>query len=788
MSVIDSLTARLPFTKKPPVEEYFFALNIGPEKLVAGLWTIEGNKLKVISSATESYTSTDEIIHITDKLLDMVLGDLPHEPKKILFGVQDSWLVDDDLKEPYLKILRLIVKELELTPMAYVATSHALVHFLEKHDGSPLTSILVGIGKKYVTVTNVRSGKLDLAIVVDRDLSLPTDVEKGILTGIKSEVLPSKILIYGDGDLEKQKSELMSHPWMNKLSFLHLPKIEILPDNLEIKSIALAGAVEINPTVVFDAGVVMEEKIALNKHVSIAEEPVKEVEETHEIAEEMLPEEDNLGFIAGDVTVKQAELEAEKAKAGDILDEEVPVDDLLGGEEEDLLEEDNNLGQEFHGEVENPAESVVMQPQRQTAVDYNQNQDMNGVTETTAIAADSKINGMLKKIKLPGKGKAPFIIAGIAMVILIAGYIFIPKADVMIYVEPKMLEKEAQVIADPSVKQVNEDQKVIPGEIVQTQLSGSGVGQATGKKEIGDSAKGVVVIYNGTDGSKTIAGGTVMTTSDGLKFTLDKSVTVASRSASPSDPLSTVSGKSDSSPATAVAVGPDSNIASGTSLTVGNFAKSDVVAKTEGNFSGGTSKTVTVVSDNDQKVLLAKVTSDLRGKAVQELQNKLSSTSGGEGKKVLQETLSDQVIKKTFNKGINDQASEFSLNLTVQYKGTAFLDSDLRTIVAKLVQTTVPEGFMLNMSDAETQADVSKVEKDGKVYFVARFKARLMPKIDTDTIRKQIAGKTPNQAADIMKSYENILGSDIKIIPALPGPLERLPFLARNITVQTGLK
>lgn len=729
MSFFDELSARLPFTKKDVELEYYFALNIGSEKLTAALWTIEGKELKILDTASDHYSSQAEIASVADKLLDAVLGIREIEPQKILFGVPSHWLSDDNLKDEYLRILRSLVKDLELTPMAYVAVANALVNFLEKLEGVPTTAILAGFEENHITTTVVRAGKLDGVKIVQKGENSGVNLEKALLTFASVETLPSKILIYdSNSNLEKLKSQLLSYNWMSKLSFLHFPKIDILGSGIEIKSVCLAGASELNSDVTYTDKPL--EKQA-EKSVIIDEEET-ETEEEEEEEEEVGG---NFGFMVGDVS-KQPEEEVKE-------------------EESNLLEVED-----FENEVA-PMETSLEPPPEEKS--------------------KRKLN--FKKFIPKKLVKSPILLGIVAIILVIlTGLIFIPTAYVKIFVEPKILEKDAQVIADPNQKTVDENAKIIPGQIVDTQVSGSGKDSATGSREIGNPAKGAVVIYNGTDSSKTIASGIVMTISNGLKFTLDKSVNVASRSASPNDPLSTVSGKSDAVAATAVAVGPESNISSGTSLTVGSFAKSDVIAKSEGNFSGGTSQTIKVVSSDDQKRLLAKVSSDLRLQAQQKLQEKLA------GKKILQEALTEEILSKSYNKNINDQASEFSLNLSAKYKGTAYNDSDLRLIVSKLVTTQVPDGFTLDLSATETQADVSNVERSGKVVFLAKFKAKLIPKLDIQKIKDQIKGRSVSEVQNMIKAMDNVLGSDIKISPKLPSFLQRLPIFTKNITVEVGLK
>lgn len=731
MGVFGDLAAKLPGMKAAAVAEHFFALNIGAEDLTAGLWKIENNKATVLSEASEKYAGQEEILDVTDKLLDAVSLNTTVEPSKILFGVPDSWLQDEDLKEPYLKFLKTLIKDLDLTPMAYVATSHALVHFLEKHDGSPLTGILIGIGKKSVVITISRAGKIDGSIALDRGESLGGDVEKGISRVMKGEVLPAKILIYGSGNLEAQKSELTSYPWMSSLSFLHMPKIEIAPGSLELNSIVFAGAVELNPTVKFDSSVeVRRSGIVSHIKEDLPHEEVvseKKSEDKSDDKIEMSQDED-FGFMAGDVAEESKNEQVEKAEISDILDEEV----------------ESNL--RFPESPAIPPEPIPLN---------------------------------VKKIKMPAFLSNKMLLAiVIVLIAAIAAYVILPKASVMVYVEPRILEKETQVIASPSIKEVDKDNQQIPGELVDVTISGSGTDQSTGKKQIGDPAKGVVKIINNSNQAQNISKGTVITTPSGFKFTLDTGVNIASTSAT-SESKSTATAN-----VTAAVIGADSNLPSGTQFTVPSSAQ--VAVLSEGNFSGGTSKDVTVVSSDDQKRLLASLTADLRKKATEQLQAKLDQE--GKGKKVLQETLTEEITKKTYSKNVNDQASSFSLDVNVKYKGTTFNDADLRTIVAKLVETNVPDDFTLSIADSTTESNVSKIDKDGKVTFTAKFKAKLMPKIDTDKIRDQIIGRTPQSASDVIRAYQNVLGADITLTPPLPSFLQRLPILSRNIVVTVGLK
>lgn len=743
---LSDLINKIPFLKKPPEAEYFFTLGINQETLEAAVWSLVGNNLQILNTISQSFPPGDDLVKAADLILDKVLGDLEVEPRKILFGVPDSWLLEGDLKEEYLKTIRLVVKELDLEPLAYVATTHAVAHFMEKKESTPVTAILVGIEKNFVTVYVSKVGRIEGAKVTKRGDDLGTDVEKLLLSFTNIEVLPSRILIYSspDVDLAKEKEILTAFSWMSKLPFLHLPKVETLEKDLTIFAVSLAGGVELNPQV----------KLISDGNLSKVSSAVREIPVEK-------PQADS-GFVVGDIT-------------------EDPATEPTVSESEEIVESNLEPSPELDPDLE------LSPPARETAVPQEDDfaelpvaaAGIGNTPQTILHRVLSKIKNLISKIK---SGKVQLVIPLLVLILLSVAYLTLPKAQVFIFVEPRVLEKDTQVVADPAIKTVDEANNKIPGQIIETTVSGSDKASATGKKAVGDSAKGSATFYNKTADSKTFSKGTTLTASRGLKFIIDSSVTIASQSAVEGG----INYGKVSVPVTATEAGADSNLPSGTEFSVAGFSSDQFSAKADGNFSGGTSKEVTVVTDSDQQKLLATVAAALRTKAQADLQGKLNSQ--GKNLKILPEALVEEITKKTFNKRVGDQASEFSLNLTIHYKGTAYSDGDLKSIVAKLVSTDIPADFELNLAQTETLADVSKLEKDGKLVFLARFNAKLMPKLDINKIKSAIKGKTPAGAADILKSYENVLGSEIKITPSLPSPFQILPILEQNIKVEVGLK
>jgi hypothetical protein len=800
MSFLDKLPINLTFLKNKSTEEFYFALNIDKHQVEAAVWGIIGKKLEIISFAFASYHGTEEsLIESSNIALDEALADFQPEPTKVLFGVPEAWLQDDDLKPEHLKVLRRLVKELDVTPLAYVSTTQAISHFVNKQQGVPLTAILVKLTDP-LNVTIVKAGKVLGSKDIKRSQNLPQDIERALLTFADVEVLPSKFLIYGDKETDKLKDELQGYSWMAQLPFLHLPKIEFLKLNIPIQATCLAGASELHPDISYTPKSI---------HTLTPSEQ-------HNRIRTLPPEEDaleasyNTGKAAGAVAASSKAAEMGFAAADLEEESEHPHRGRHPEEDADSAEElekhpravsfrgahypehppaaRHRTEEDHHNNLNGEQQADHHPRHRQERGDY----PPSPIQKFMSLVAASPLGMFVKKEEraLEHTGwfkKGRLFILPVVLVLLVLGlFIFLPKAKVTVFIDLRVLEKDSQVIADPGATAVDESKKTIPGKVVETQQIGSMKGSASGKKKVGESAKGKIIVYNKTGSPKNLSSGTVLTGPNNLKFTLDTSVQVASQSSTTGADFSTIikPGKTDAVGSTATEIGPEGNIAAGIELSVAGFGSDQVVAKVDSAFSGGVSRDVTVVTSDDQKKLLASLTSDLKKKASEKVQSELEA-----GFKVLEEGLSEEIVKRSYTKNVGDQATDFTLNLTINYKGTAYSEGDLKSIVSKLVETNVPEGYELDLSKTETQADVSKLEKDGRIIFLAKFKAKLMPKIDQAKIKQEIAGKTPQEAAERLRQVENVIGSNIELTPSLPiQALQRLPFLSNNITLEVTAK
>jgi len=392
----------------------------------------------------------------------------------------------------------------------------------------------------------------------------------------------------------------------------------------------------------------------------------------------------------------------------------------------------------------------------------------------------------LLRLKFPS---APKAIIGIAagfiglLILVISAYWYLPKAQITLYFEPKTIETNLTLTIDPKASTLDPVKAILPGESVDISTEGSQSIPTTGTALIGDPAKGNITIYNKTTQTKTFPQNTVLIGPKSLTFSIDEDTTVASKSSKLKDDGTgeeVVYGQADVS-ITALNIGPDSNLSAGSQLSFKQFSEDDYYAKTSG-LSGGTSQEVKAVSQVDQDKLLAAITTELINKAQTELQ----SRQGGD-KTLVSIQDQEKFISKKFNHAVNEKADTLVLEAKLEYTALSYNQKDLQLLLNEAVKEKIPENFQVSDS-SETKLEPAKLNKDKTATIQVAFKAKLLPKLDLEAIKKEIKGHYPAAIQDYLTSLPSFLSADIIIKPNLPSGLKTLPRVAKNILLEVSSK
>ena len=696
--------------------EPFLALELSEEKRVkAAIWQITKNqKYKILKTAIKKYEGgwVEVISEISELILSLVKEeDLENKVKKVIFGLPKNFIEGEAIKKEYLANFKKLCQKLSLTPLGFVEIPQAIALLLKEREGRPQTAILLKAAKTYFSVNVFKIGKEIGSKTVFYKENIAVNLSQALKEFSELQTFPAKILLYdAEEDLEEIKQELLSYPWQREAGFLHFPKIEILDKDFSIAALIAGGMSEFT----------------------------KESEKEEVSSQE-------LGFLKDeDIVEKEAALVLEEKKTravkGEIKEEE---------KNKELVKKEIKKEEGFE-------------------IEEGEFEEEGGWIE----GFKSFFSNIPWRLNFKRIIPALFVLGAILGGFIYYLYWIRPQAKVKIFVEPYSLEKDAEIILNLALEGLDETSE-LPGKEVSVEKIGSEKIGVSSKKEVGESAKGEVTIYNKTKNVKSFSKGIIIIGPKELKFTLDEDVSVASVS----DEIIGTAGKKNVK-ATAVEIGPEGNLGAGSDFTFKDFPISSYAARNEKVFSGGTSREVAVVGEKDQNELLKTLKEKLSGEAKEELEAKLGSSE-----RLLSETIEEATVKKKFSHDIEDEASELMLDLTMSFTAVSYNEEDLTSLLEKMAEESAPSNYKFDKEEVEME--VTSIEKkEGKILFNAHFKVNLIPEIEEEELKEKLAGKNSKEVNQHLRTMTNISGFEIEFDSRLPFMGKTLPFNSQKIFIE----
>ncbi len=358
----------------------------------------------------------------------------------------------------------------------------------------------------------------------------------------------------------------------------------------------------------------------------------------------------------------------------------------------------------------------------------------------------------------------PLTIGGSALLaFLIIGFVFwwtYPKANVVLYISPKKLEETISVTLETDIKT----------ETVDASVSADKTKSTTGTKTVGDKAKGSVKIQNGTSFPISLTVGTILTSSSDLKFTISQTASVSAALTPTSPGTTTVD-------VTASAIGSDYNLAKDEVFKVGNYPKADVDAVSSSDFSGGSSRQISAVAEDDVDDLKKELTDELLNEAKKKISEKISAD-----KILIESLMKTEIEKEEYSNKTGDEATTLKLSMDLKVSAQIVAKADLMKVTARVMEGKVPSGFVLR--DDQVSYKFKSLEESEEDKLELGVTANLLPSIDPIEVAKKLVGKYPNLAESYLRNIPGFVRAEFKIIPPFPGKLGTLPHLSKRIFVE----
>ncbi len=374
------------------------------------------------------------------------------------------------------------------------------------------------------------------------------------------------------------------------------------------------------------------------------------------------------------------------------------------------------------------------------------------------------------------------IAAGIILIII--GYLFLPKTDIKIFTKAKTQSVDAEEInglADSA--SVDAEAKSIPSRIVSGADELSGNFSATGGKSVSSrKARGTITIYNEYSGSpQPLVATTRFLSENGKIFRLVKSAVVPG--------TTNIGGemKPGAIEADVIAdeAGEDYNIEPAT-FTIPGFQGSGTekyskfYAKSFKKMSGGgsVSETVKTISSSD----ISGAKSKLAGELAQALRQKMKEEAGGD-MIILDDALNTSDAAYILSAAEGEAADNFTVTVKMKAGAVAFSGQDLKSVIGAIIARAGDgkndiEQESLSLEFGKSDADFSS----GNILIRVNAQGTIKPNIDLENLKKGILGKSESDFKAYLETYPEIERVEINYWP--PFISGKIPAYASRVSLK----
>src|SRR3989344_1019677 len=377
------------------------------------------------------------------------------------------------------------------------------------------------------------------------------------------------------------------------------------------------------------------------------------------------------------------------------------------------------------------------------------------------------IINLLKSIPMVFNKKWTIILGLIlVMTALLLTEYFLHKARLTIFLSSKTIKKDINLTSD--------ELKI---ESFSKSVDLTDSKSTSGKKEVGEKARGSVTIHNFDDNEKLFTKGTTLETA-GLKFNLDQDVKVASAS------VVTISGGIVKQPGktktnlTALEIGPQNNVGSGKQFKIDDLLTSLYFGINENAFSGGTKKEVKTVSAKDMEELRKSIQEQGKRQKLDQ-----QDTKKNLDKKVLTDLIEFVLTEEKFGQELGEESDKLTLKSKVKATIYLYEEKELKDLITKKLTKELEKGYVLERQKLLFTIN-NAIKKNDRITLVIDMESKAVKDVPIGDIVRIIRGKSRKNLESSLKANFAAEGFELEINPKLPLLQNWLPFLEKNIDVK----
>jgi hypothetical protein len=406
--------------------------------------------------------------------------------------------------------------------------------------------------------------------------------------------------------------------------------------------------------------------------------------------------------------------------------------------------------------------------------------------DTPALAEDAAAESVGKAAKDGKKPKVPNFnklrnralwIGGLVAVIVayLIGMYFWSSGSVTLYADGARSDINATFYVDTSLSQTDTSTTTVAGQSLTTSNNVSTTFSPTGSQNIGTKATGTVTITNNSGTAQPLDAGTRFVSPDGNVFYSNSAVTVPAATASVTGGGQVVKQPGTASVGvTASQPGDNYNEAGGQAYTIPGLGSQTLVTAQGAQMSGGTTKTVQVVTQSDVTTATAAAAKD-KPAGQKTLMSQVPS-----GDMALTSSLTATTSNVVSNPAVGGQGSQATITMTINYTMLAVNKADFTKVIENIEQQQLGAGNQI-YDNGIGNANITAGKVTGsKQPFQFVTTASGGPSFDRTAIANALRGKKYSDATDYASGLPGVVKATVTLSPAWS---TSMPHIAKHINV-----
>lgn len=696
--------------------------------------SLKGTRI-VKRSSVIPYTDADNCVVKADEALQE-LGQESESVNEVLFGLEQSWLSGSAIVESKKSLLHKLTTELSLKPLGFVVQTEALYQHYISHNAHASVILLV-FSEQFLSVVVVAQGSLKLTETVGRSENIVADIQEALARYTKkleSSYLPAKFVcasfVLAETELVQYQQRLLDVEWSSDIPFVQKPTVDVMRSELAISLIAQ------------QAGNAIAASLSNIDPNLLTPRPAS-------------PSSESLGFSSVAVEKLQKPETAVDESLSTATSFGVPIksDQLYRSDEQpQTLDEDDG-------------DELLEKPSWWKKVTGQQ----------TLQLGSQKKQYNLRTMAIIGVSAGLVVLA-----VLAVGFVFLfSQVTAVIVPKSEVVAKDVTLTIDPEAQASDPQNLIIPGVSVGKTITQELTIQTTGVKVVGDKATGEVLIFNKSTSDKVFPEGTVVEHDD-VQFVTTEEITVPAAEVKEEGRTEVKTFGEEKVAVTAYLIGVEGNIAKDVELTVGEFDKSTYSAVSTGEFSGGSSREVRVVAQED----LDKAVAEARAALLEQANSEFSSDSA-DGVYVLP-TGTVAITKTQYSAELEKEANDLSISMTGEVLALSYKAADLKPLAVEVLKADVPTGYELSTEDPEILSEPAEnIDNKDQVALKASIRATALPKLDETALKNAVAGKPVEEALSTLQGTSGVKSASFVFYPSwAQGLTKNIPTKLERITLE----